>query len=87
MAFLVLLERLSPVERAVLLLRDMFDFGFDEIADTQTPGPGLIVAGPDEAARGRNLRTKEAGLASVHVARRRGRRPGGGRQATRKGAP
>lgn len=32
MAFLVLLERLSPVERAVLLLRDVFDFGFDEIA-------------------------------------------------------
>ncbi len=33
MAFLVLLERLSPVERAVFLLRDVFDFTFDEIAD------------------------------------------------------
>jgi RNA polymerase sigma-70 factor, ECF subfamily len=33
MALLVLLERLSPVERAVFLLRDVFDFGFDEIAD------------------------------------------------------
>jgi RNA polymerase sigma-70 factor (ECF subfamily) len=33
MAFLVLLERLSPVQRAVFLLRDVFDFGFDEIAD------------------------------------------------------
>jgi RNA polymerase sigma-70 factor (ECF subfamily) len=33
MAFLVLLERLSPVERAVFLLRDVFDFGFDEISD------------------------------------------------------
>jgi RNA polymerase sigma-70 factor (ECF subfamily) len=33
MAFLVVLERLSPVERAVFLLRDVFDFGFDEIAD------------------------------------------------------
>jgi RNA polymerase sigma-70 factor, ECF subfamily len=33
MAFLVLLQRLSPVERAVFLLRDVFDFGFDEIAD------------------------------------------------------
>ena len=32
MAFLVLLERLSPVERAVFVLRDVFDFGFDEIA-------------------------------------------------------
>jgi RNA polymerase sigma-70 factor, ECF subfamily len=33
MAFLVLLERLSPVERAVFLLRDVFDFPFDEVAD------------------------------------------------------
>jgi RNA polymerase sigma-70 factor, ECF subfamily len=32
MAFLVLLERLSPVERAVFLLRDVFDYPFDEIA-------------------------------------------------------
>ena len=32
MAFLVLLERLGPVERAVFLLRDVFDFPFDEIA-------------------------------------------------------
>ncbi|MDX6701558.1 MAG: hypothetical protein QOF26_1784 [Baekduia sp.] len=32
MAFLVVLERLSPVERAVLLLRDVFDYGFEEIA-------------------------------------------------------
>ena len=32
MAFLLLLERLSPVERAVLLLRDVFGFGFEEIA-------------------------------------------------------
>jgi RNA polymerase sigma-70 factor, ECF subfamily len=33
MAFLVLLERLTPVERAVFILRDVFDFGFDEIGD------------------------------------------------------
>jgi RNA polymerase sigma-70 factor, ECF subfamily len=32
LAFLVLLESLSPVERAVFLLHDVFDFGFDEIA-------------------------------------------------------
>jgi RNA polymerase sigma-70 factor, ECF subfamily len=31
-AFLVLLEALSPVERAVLLLHDVFDYGFAEIA-------------------------------------------------------
>ncbi len=33
MAFLVLLERLSPPERAVLLLRDVFGYGFDEVAE------------------------------------------------------
>jgi RNA polymerase sigma-70 factor (ECF subfamily) len=32
LAFLVLLERLSPVERAVLVLRDAFDLAFSEIA-------------------------------------------------------
>jgi RNA polymerase sigma-70 factor (ECF subfamily) len=31
-AFLVLLESLTPVERAVFLLRDVFDYGYDEIA-------------------------------------------------------
>jgi RNA polymerase sigma-70 factor (ECF subfamily) len=33
MAFLVLLERLAPVERAVFLLREVFDYDFAEIAD------------------------------------------------------
>jgi RNA polymerase sigma-70 factor (ECF subfamily) len=32
MAFLVLLEQLAPMERAVFLLRDVFEFDFDEIA-------------------------------------------------------
>lgn len=32
MAFLVLLERLSPPERAVFLLREIFEFGYPEIA-------------------------------------------------------
>ena len=32
MAFLVLLETLSPAERAAYLLREVFDYGFDEIA-------------------------------------------------------
>jgi RNA polymerase sigma-70 factor (TIGR02957 family) len=32
LAFLVVLESLSPEERAVLLLRDVFDYGYDEIA-------------------------------------------------------
>src|SRR2546423_1465707 len=32
LAFLVLLESLSPEQRAVLLLRDVFDYDYDEIA-------------------------------------------------------
>ncbi len=32
MSFLVLLERLTPVERAVFLLHDVFDYDFDEVA-------------------------------------------------------
>ena len=32
MAFLIILESLSPVERAVLLLRDVFDYDYAEIA-------------------------------------------------------
>ena len=32
MAFLLVLERLNPVERAVFLLRDVFGYGYDEIA-------------------------------------------------------
>lgn len=32
MAFLVLLESLNPVERAVFLLREVFDYDYDEIA-------------------------------------------------------
>jgi RNA polymerase sigma-70 factor, ECF subfamily len=33
MSFLVLLETLSPVERAVFLLREVFVYGYDEIAE------------------------------------------------------
>ena len=32
MAFLILLETLSPEQRAVLLLRDVFDYGYDEVS-------------------------------------------------------
>src|SRR3954453_14180431 len=33
MALLVTMERLSPVERAVFLLHDVFDYGYDEISE------------------------------------------------------
>jgi RNA polymerase sigma-70 factor, ECF subfamily len=32
-AFMVLLERLTPQERAIFLLREVFDYGYDEIAE------------------------------------------------------
>ncbi len=32
MAFLVLLERLNPIERAVFLLREVFEYDYPEIA-------------------------------------------------------
>ncbi|MFD7414706.1 RNA polymerase sigma-70 factor [Kitasatospora purpeofusca] len=34
MAALLLLERLSPLERAVFVLREVFSFGFDEVAES-----------------------------------------------------
>ena len=34
LAFLVLLEQLTPVERAVFLLHDVFGYGYREVADT-----------------------------------------------------
>jgi RNA polymerase sigma-70 factor (ECF subfamily) len=39
MALLVLLERLSPVERAVFLLRDAFDYDYPEIAEIVGKSP------------------------------------------------
>jgi RNA polymerase sigma-70 factor, ECF subfamily len=38
LAFLVLLEQLNPVERAVFLLHDVFGYGYDEIARTVHKG-------------------------------------------------
>ena len=47
MAFLLVLERLGPVERAVFLLHDVFDYGYGDIADDRRE-----VAGQLPAARG-----------------------------------
>jgi RNA polymerase sigma-70 factor (ECF subfamily) len=38
-AFLVMLERLSPIERAVFLLRDVFEYDYDEIAQMVGKSP------------------------------------------------
>ena len=40
MAFLVLLERLSPVERAVFVLREVFQYEYEEIAEIIGKEPG-----------------------------------------------
>jgi RNA polymerase sigma-70 factor (ECF subfamily) len=42
LAVLVMLERLNPVERAVLLLRDAFDLDYGEIADVVGKSPGNV---------------------------------------------
>ncbi len=39
MAFLVLLERLSPIERAVFLLRQVFDYDYEEISHIVEKNP------------------------------------------------
>jgi RNA polymerase sigma-70 factor (ECF subfamily) len=54
MAFLVLLEALSPVERAVLLLHDVFDYSHAEIA---------TILGRSEAASRQNLKRAHDRLA------------------------
>jgi RNA polymerase sigma-70 factor (ECF subfamily) len=38
-AFLVVLERLSPIERAVFLLREVFEYDYDEIAQMVEKSP------------------------------------------------
>jgi RNA polymerase sigma-70 factor (TIGR02957 family) len=59
LAFLVLLESLSPEQRAVLLLHDVFDYGYGEIAE--------IVGKSEENTR------QLAGRARRHVEERRPR--------------
>jgi RNA polymerase sigma-70 factor, ECF subfamily len=41
-AFLVLLERLSPTERAVFLLREVFDYSYPEIAEIVEKGEAAV---------------------------------------------
>ncbi|ASR37305.1 RNA polymerase subunit sigma-24 [Prauserella marina] len=57
MAALLLLERLSPLERAVFVLREVFAFGFDEIATavgrTESACRQLLVRARRHMAEGR----------------------------------
>jgi RNA polymerase sigma-70 factor (ECF subfamily) len=54
MAFLLMLDKLSPPERAVFVLREVFDYGYDEIAE---------VVGKSEAACRQLLHRARAHLA------------------------
>jgi RNA polymerase sigma-70 factor (TIGR02957 family) len=42
MAMLLVLETLTPTERAVFVLREVFDVGYDEIADTVDKSPAAV---------------------------------------------
>ncbi len=42
MAMLLVLETLAPTERAVFVLREVFDFGYDEIADAVGKNPAAV---------------------------------------------
>ncbi|QIS19982.1 RNA polymerase sigma-70 factor [Nocardia terpenica] len=42
MAMLLVLETLTPVERAVFVLREVFDLGYDEIAEAVDKSPGAV---------------------------------------------
>ena len=55
MAVLVLLESLTPVERAVFVLREAFDYGYDEIAEIVGKSEDELppARDPRPAARGR----------------------------------
>ncbi len=59
LAFLVVLEHLSPVERAAYLLKRVFDYGYDEIAgilDKSEPACRQLVSRAEERIRERRPR-------------------------------
>lgn len=59
MAFLVVLESLSPVERAVFLLREMFDYPYEEIAPIVDRSEGTADGSSHGLANGL-MRTRSA---------------------------
>jgi hypothetical protein len=42
MAMLLVLETLTPIERAVFVLREVFDLGYDEIAEAVDKSPAAV---------------------------------------------
>ena len=91
LAMLVLLESLSPEQRAVLLLRDVFDYGYDEIAgivgkseanvrQLATRARRHVEAAPSAVRR---LARAARGAGPALLRRRPGRRSEGARVAAR----
>ena len=60
LAFLLLLERLTPVERAAYLLRDVFDYGYDDIGPILNRKPDACRQLVSRARK--RLKDKERGL-------------------------
>ena len=68
MAFLVLMESLTPTERAVFLLHEVFGYGYQDIADItgksepncrrSSPGPGTMSTSKNPATRPRARRVR-----------------------------
>jgi RNA polymerase sigma-70 factor (ECF subfamily) len=53
MAIMVVLERLTPAERAVLLLHEVFDFPHSEIANLVSRSPAACRKLLERASEGR----------------------------------
>ena len=73
LAFLVLLESLSPEQRAALLLRDVFDYDYDEIAEivgTSEPNARQLAARARRHVDARRLRFEPSREARDELARR-----------------
>jgi RNA polymerase sigma-70 factor (ECF subfamily) len=68
-AFMLALERLNPLERAAFLLHDVFDLGYDEVAQRLQRSPAAVR---QLAARARAH--VQAGHARVEVAAEEGQR-------------
>jgi RNA polymerase sigma-70 factor (ECF subfamily) len=72
-AFLVLLERLSPEQRAAFLLREVFDYPYDEVArivDTSEPNARQLVSRARRQVEGGRPRFEPSAELRDELARR-----------------